>query len=107
MEQHWHKLSPFLHLRISSNDALYYKKPKDTEKTEHLICSESIILIVSENFSTCNVHLHISKVLGKNNMNNLVWEKIIENFLRTHKKLKKLKPIFFLRIISITLLYME
>ena len=46
-----------------------------------------------------------SKVLGKNNMNNLVWEKIIENFSRTHKKLKKSRPIFLLyfRIISIPL----
>ena len=67
MEQHWHKLSPFLHLWISSNDALYYHyiKTEGKEKTEHLICSESIILIVSENFSTCNVHLHIFKGTGK------------------------------------------
>ena len=107
MEQHWHKLSPFLHLRISSNDALYYKKPKDTEKTEHLICSESIILIVSENFSTCNVHLHISKVLGKNNMNNLVWEKIIETFREHTKSLKNEDQYFYFILESFQYLYME
>ena len=63
------------------------------QKIKQLIYSESIILMVSENFSTCNVHLHIlQKVLGKNNMNNLsLGKKTIETFLGHTKSLRKTK----------------